>query len=80
MLTRPIADCKVPVMGIFSSNDVALTEEQMLDSKKYVRNTWRYERIDSSAGKARDRLAQEPLTEVTQLHGPIVESSACPVS
>ena len=39
----PIA---APTMGIWSSGDVALTEEQMIASSKYVSGPWRYERID----------------------------------
>jgi pimeloyl-ACP methyl ester carboxylesterase len=39
----PIAS---PTMGIWSSNDFALLEEQMTNSSKYCGNTWRYERID----------------------------------
>jgi pimeloyl-ACP methyl ester carboxylesterase len=37
---------QAPTMGIWSSNDFALTEEQMTASSKYCGNTWRYERID----------------------------------
>ena len=35
-----------PTMGIWSSNDFALLEDQMKDSAKFVANTFRYERID----------------------------------
>jgi len=35
-----------PTMGVWSSGDFALTEEQMTGSSKYVTNTFRYERID----------------------------------
>ena len=35
-----------PTMGVWSSNDIALTEEQMTLSEKFVQGTWRYERID----------------------------------
>jgi pimeloyl-ACP methyl ester carboxylesterase len=35
-----------PVMGVWSSNDVALTEAQMTGSEKYVDGPWRYERLD----------------------------------
>jgi pimeloyl-ACP methyl ester carboxylesterase len=38
--------CPVPTMGIWSSRDIALSEDQMRDSIRYVDNTWRYERID----------------------------------
>ena len=35
-----------PTMGIWSSNDFALLEDQMVNSSKYCANGWRYERID----------------------------------
>ena len=38
--------CPVPAMGIWSAKDVALAEDQMVNSEKYVENSWRYERID----------------------------------
>lgn len=37
---------KVPVMGIWSSKDFALLEEQMTGSEEYVAGPWRYERLD----------------------------------
>ena len=33
-------------MGIWSSGDLALTEEQMTGSAKHVTGPWRYERLD----------------------------------
>jgi pimeloyl-ACP methyl ester carboxylesterase len=33
-------------MGIWSSEDMALVEQQMGDSGKYVNGPWRYERIE----------------------------------
>ena len=36
----------MPVMGIWSSGDRALTERQMVESQKQVAGRWRYERID----------------------------------
>jgi pimeloyl-ACP methyl ester carboxylesterase len=36
----------VPTMGIWSSKDFALLEEQMAASEKFVQGPWRYERID----------------------------------
>jgi pimeloyl-ACP methyl ester carboxylesterase len=36
----------VPTMGIWSSGDQALTEEQMTGSARYVEGPWRYERLD----------------------------------
>ncbi len=43
--TEPV---RVPVMGVWSSRDVALTEEQMRDSSQYVAETFRYERIEGA--------------------------------
>ena len=37
---------QAPTMGVWSSGDFALLEEQMTESSKYSANTWRYERID----------------------------------
>ena len=38
-----------PTMGVWSSGDFALTEEQMTHSKDFVTGPWRYERIDDAA-------------------------------
>jgi pimeloyl-ACP methyl ester carboxylesterase len=35
-----------PTMGVWSSGDMALSEVQMTDSRKYVSGPWRYERIE----------------------------------
>jgi pimeloyl-ACP methyl ester carboxylesterase len=35
----------VPVLGVFGTEDVALTEEQMMESAAYVRAEWRYVRM-----------------------------------
>jgi pimeloyl-ACP methyl ester carboxylesterase len=35
-----------PVLGIWSSNDIALTEAQMKNSDAFVDGAWRYERLD----------------------------------
>ena len=42
---RPVA---APTMGVWSSDDLALTERQMLDSAAYVTGPWRYERMDGA--------------------------------
>lgn len=39
-------DVTVPVMGIWSSKDVALVEWQMINSAQFCKAGWRYERID----------------------------------
>lgn len=38
----------VPTMGVWSSGDMALTEEQMTGSSKFVSGEWRYERIEEA--------------------------------
>jgi hypothetical protein len=35
----------VPVMGVWGEGDLALAEEQMIASEKYVSASWRYKRI-----------------------------------
>lgn len=40
---------EVPCLGVWSSGDVALTEEQMTDSQTYVEGEWRYERLDDAS-------------------------------
>jgi len=40
----------VPVMGVWGEDDVALAEEQMIASEKYVNAPWRYERIGDKCG------------------------------
>jgi pimeloyl-ACP methyl ester carboxylesterase len=37
-----------PAMGIWSSDDFALTEENMTDSAKFVAGPWRYERVEGA--------------------------------
>jgi pimeloyl-ACP methyl ester carboxylesterase len=36
----------VPTLGIWSSGDVALTEQQMTGSAEFVAGPWRYERME----------------------------------
>lgn len=52
---------EVDVMGIWSTGDFALVEEQMSGSATYVKGEWRYERIEGSSHwvplDAPDRLA-----------------------
>lgn len=40
---------RVPTMGVWSSGDVALSEQQMTNSAQWVDNTWRYERIEHAS-------------------------------
>jgi pimeloyl-ACP methyl ester carboxylesterase len=42
----PLPPITVPTMGIWSSKDVALLEDQMLGSEKFVQGPWRYERVE----------------------------------
>ena len=37
---------QAPTMGVWSSGDFALTEEQMTGSERYVSGPWRYERVE----------------------------------
>jgi pimeloyl-ACP methyl ester carboxylesterase len=37
-----------PAMGVWSSNDFALTEENMKNSAKFVAGPWRYERVEGA--------------------------------
>ena len=37
---------QAPTMGVWSSGDFALTEEQMTGSARYVSGPWRYERVE----------------------------------
>jgi pimeloyl-ACP methyl ester carboxylesterase len=48
ILFHDFARVKVPVLGIWSSGDIFLTEGQMKKSADYVDGPWRYERIDGS--------------------------------
>jgi pimeloyl-ACP methyl ester carboxylesterase len=43
---RQFPPVRAPVMGIWSANDVALTEAQMTASADSVAGPWRYERLD----------------------------------
>jgi pimeloyl-ACP methyl ester carboxylesterase len=56
----PIPAIASPTLGIWSSDDMALTETQMRDSSAFVSGDWRYERIDRTGHwipiEAPDRL------------------------
>ena len=45
---QPLPPVTVPVLGIWSTGDPALTERQMTDSKNYVEGPWRYEKIEGA--------------------------------
>lgn len=48
VLTRSWPDSRVPMLGIWSSGDHCLAEDQMARSGRRVRARWRYERIDGA--------------------------------
>lgn len=48
VLPRRYPAARVPVLGIWSSGDRFLTEEQMTGSRRYVSGPWRYERIEGA--------------------------------
>lgn len=50
MLPQNWPKVTVPVMGVWGEGDVALAEEQMIASEKYVTSSWRYERLGDRAG------------------------------
>jgi pimeloyl-ACP methyl ester carboxylesterase len=50
-------------MGVWSSEDLALTEGQMIRSASQVAGPWRYERLDGSG----DWLQLEAPSEVNRL-------------
>ena len=53
---------EVPVMGVWSTDDMALTEKQMKSSERHIDAEWRYERIEDVSHwipvEAPDRLNQ----------------------
>jgi len=48
LVPRALPPVKVPVMGVWSSGDIGLSEEQMIASQWYVASSWRYERIEGA--------------------------------
>lgn len=44
--TMELPAVQAPTMGVWSSGDFALTEEQMRQSGEHVAGTWRYERLE----------------------------------
>ena len=49
-LARAYPNVRMPVMGIWSEGDPALTERQMRDSGKHVSGPFRYERLSGDVG------------------------------
>jgi pimeloyl-ACP methyl ester carboxylesterase len=50
MLTQDYSTVRVPVIGVWGEDDVALVEEQMMTSEEYVTGPWRYERMGEKCG------------------------------
>jgi pimeloyl-ACP methyl ester carboxylesterase len=48
MFSRGLPAAQVPVLGIWSSGDKFLTEDQMRDSQKHADGPWRYRRIEGA--------------------------------
>jgi pimeloyl-ACP methyl ester carboxylesterase len=48
ILPREYPKVKVPVLGVWSSRDIALARKQMVISGEYVDAPWRYEQIDGA--------------------------------
>jgi pimeloyl-ACP methyl ester carboxylesterase len=46
ILSSDSGNVTVPVMGIWSAGDTALTERQMVNSAQFCKAGWRYERVD----------------------------------
>ena len=45
--TNPWPSCKIPTLGIWSSEDSLLTEDQMTDSEKYMDAQWDFIRMEN---------------------------------
>ncbi len=45
---RQVPPVLAPVMGLWSTGDIALTETQMTESAQHVSGSWRYERLDGA--------------------------------
>ena len=43
-----LAPVQAPTLGVWSSGDFALTEQQMTGSEAYVTGKWHYERIEGA--------------------------------
>ena len=71
-LARPYPDVVMPVMGIWSEGDPALTEGQMRDSGQYVSGPFRYERLAGNAGHWMQ------LSEADRVNRLLIEFGALP--
>ncbi len=66
LVPRRYSPVNVPVLGVWSSGDRFLTEQQMISSRSYVTGPWRYERIE-------DANHWIPLTAPDRLNPLLVE-------
>ncbi|MEV6303468.1 alpha/beta hydrolase [Actinoplanes sp. NPDC051861] len=48
LVPRVLPPITAPAMGVWSSDDFALTEESMTNSAKFVTGPWRYERLEGA--------------------------------
>jgi pimeloyl-ACP methyl ester carboxylesterase len=70
VLFRRQPNCPVPTMGIWSDRDMALSEDQMKNSVRYVDSEWRYERLTGLS----HWIPLEAPEEVARLISEFVES------
>lgn len=47
--SRNLPPATVPVLGVWSSKDIALAEDQMVNSENYVQADWQYRRIEGAS-------------------------------
>ncbi|HEX9697039.1 MAG TPA: alpha/beta fold hydrolase [Actinomycetota bacterium] len=66
----PYPPVQAPTMGIFSSGDIHLTDDQMLASREFVAGEWRYEHIDGASHwiplDAPDRVSELLLSHLAE--------------
>lgn len=49
LLTQRFPETPLPVLGVWSTQDVALVEPQMVESFRFVTGPWRYERVEGAS-------------------------------
>jgi pimeloyl-ACP methyl ester carboxylesterase len=69
----PVPKAEIPVLGVWSSDDIALNEKQMTLSSHFVKSSWRYERFDDIGHwvplDAPERLADLLLEFFAEVNG-----------
>jgi pimeloyl-ACP methyl ester carboxylesterase len=65
--SRNLGPAKVPVLGLWSTNDVALAEDQMLATEKYVEAPFEYRRVEG-AGHWLQLDAAEKINQILLEH------------